>query len=229
MGLYDLLLSNLAEQFLPPRKRLTKMLAWVGGVLFSPIQWYYDLFYSWAFNTSSESDYNVLSAYTSGDIVKWTDGSVYICVADTAAGILPNDRNYWIKQADYELGIFWRSNYTGQKLQLEYALNRNYSTTFNQPPTASEIYVTTNVIDTNAFTVGISSSESSTAAINGDAQYFVGTAYTYDTIALTIFVPNAVLAALEGESSPYTKAKKRVLTYANQFIIAGITAEVEGY
>jgi hypothetical protein len=229
MGLFDLTYSNLGEQLLPPRKRLTAMIAWVGGVLLSPLQWLHDLFNLWAFNKDNTKDYELATVYSVGEMVKWLDGSVYICIAATTAGILPNDTNYWLKYSDYDLGLYWRANYTGQKLQLEYALNRNYSTTFEQPPNPSEIYVTTTAIDTNGFTVGIDSTETSTAAVNGDAEFFVGESYTYDVYSLIIYVPTATLAALEGESSPYTKAKKRILTYANQLIFAGVTAKVEAY
>ena len=122
---------------------------------------------------------------------------------------------------------------TGQKLSLEYVLNKHYGTTFRQPSVGtSDIYIEDIDIDVNYFVAGIDGEESSFAAISGqDALQFVGESYTYDTEAMVIWVPDAALSAITqgSEISPYPESSKVVLSYAYRFIFAGIIARVEPY
>ena len=142
------------------------------------------------------------------------------------------DTNYWVLVSE-NVGLRQRAAVTGQKLLLEWVLNKHYGTTFRQPAIGtSDIYVGGINIDTNYFVSGIDGSESSFAAISGqDAMQFVGISYTYDTESLVIMVPDATLDAITqgSEVSPYPLAQKVVLFYANKFIFGGIIAKVQGY
>jgi hypothetical protein len=131
------------------------------------------------------------------------------------------------------VGLIPRANVTGQKLLLEYVLNKHFNTTFRQPAVGtSDIYVENLHVDTATFLVGVGSADSSSAALNGEtARDFVGIEYDYNQYALIIWVPSATLFAISGslESSPYPEAQKIVLFYANRFIFAGIKAQVAEY
>jgi hypothetical protein len=215
---------------LPPLKRVSKFLAF-GYILVKPLQWLRDVFFDSYAGALTYSDWDISTSYSIGDKVKYTDYCSYISLTNSNLGNVPTDTVNWYLISNDYVGLRQRSNFTGQKLLLEYALNKHYSTTFNQPPTLSDIYITTNLIDVMPFTTGSLATNTSSAALNSaTAQDFVGTSYTYDTISLTINVPNATLnTIIGGEVAPYPKAKQSVLTYSQKLIFAGIEAEVVGY
>lgn len=229
MSIYSLTYSIFWKQMLPPFKRLVNNLAW-GAVVTKPLQWLRDLFFDDYADGLTYSLYGGATNYMIGDKVKYTTNGLYICIVDNTQFIEPTNTTNWYKISDEYVGVRHRANYNGQKKVLEYALNKHFNTTFNQPPTDSAIYLTTNPTDTNYFAVGVDYSNTSSAAISGLlAIDFVGTSYNYDQYELTINVPNATLGLIAGESAPYPNAKRAVLAYANKLIFAGIEAEVVGY
>jgi hypothetical protein len=231
MSIYNLNTENFGKHLMPPYKRLPRYLSWI-YVLLYPLQWLHDLF----FNTYADGDYSavwdVSSTYTKGQVVQYLDYQTYVAIQNVPIFTPCIDTNYWLLVGD-NVGLRQRANVTGQKLLLEWVLNKHYNTTFRQPAIGtSDIYVAGVAIDTNYFVAGIDGQESSFAAISGqDAIQFVGTSYTYDTESLIIYVPNATLDLItQGtESAPYPEAQKVVLYYAYRFIFAGIIAKVEGY
>lgn len=230
MSIYTLDYNLFWRQMMPPLKRVARFLA-LGYIWMKPLQWLRDVFFNDYALALSYVDWDISNSYSIGDKVKYTDYCSYISLTNSNLGNLPTDTTNWYLISNDYVGIEPRSHYTGQKLLLEYALNKHYSTTFNQPPTLSDIYITTNSIDVFPFSVGELATDTSAAAISGVyAKDFVGTVYTYDTISLTINVPNATLATIiGGEIAPYPKAKQSVLTYSQKLIFAGIEAEVVGY
>lgn len=231
MSIYDWTASIFGEQFLPPYKRLDRFKSWI-QVLLTPIQYDHDLFYNQYANGEYDYVWDSVSTYTKGDVVFYLDYQLYIAIQDVPIMTPCIDTNYWVLVSE-NVGLRQRAAVTGQKLLLEWVLNKHYGTTFRQPAIGtSDIYVGGINIDTNYFVSGIDGSESSFAAISGqDAMQFVGISYTYDTESLVIMVPDATLDAITqgSEVSPYPLAQKVVLFYANKFIFGGIIAKVQGY
>lgn len=230
-SIYDLTTSIFGEQFTPPYKRLPRYLSWI-NVLLYPIQYTHNLFFKQYANGEYDFVWDSVSTYSKGDVVMYLDYQLYIAIQDVPIMTPCIDTSYWVL-ASQNVGLRQRSAVTGQKLLLEWVLNKHYGTTFRQPAIGtSDIYVAGIAIDTNYFVAGIDGTESSFAAISGeDAVQFVGTAYTYESESLIIYVPNATLDAITqgSEAPPYPLAQKVVLFYAYKFIFAGIIAKVEGY
>lgn len=231
MSIYNLNTDNFGKQLTPPYKRLPRYLAWI-SVLLSPIQWLHDLFFNNYANGEYSAIWDSVSTYPKDTVVQYLDYQIYIATRDVPIMTPCIDTNYWILIGD-NVGLRQRASVTGQKLLLEWVLNKHYNTTFRQPAIGtSDIYVGGVAIDTNYFVAGINGEESSFAAISGeDARQFVGISYTYATESLIINVPNATLDLItQGtEIAPYPEAQKVVLFYANKFIFAGIIAKVQGY
>lgn len=230
-SIYDFTASIFAEHMLPPLKRLARYKSWI-GVLLNPIQYGRDLFYNQYANGDYDIYWDSISTCNKGDIVVYLDYQIYIARRNVPIMTPCTDTNYW----DYvspNVGLKKLAAITGQKLSLEYVLNKHYGTTFRQPSVGtSDIYIEDIDIDVNYFVAGIDGEESSFAAISGqDALQFVGESYTYDTEAMVIWVPDAALSAITqgSEISPYPEAQKVVLSYAYRFIFAGIIARVEPY
>lgn len=232
MSIYDFTTSIFGEQFLPPYKRLSRYKSWV-EVLLTPIQWLQRVM----FDTYAKGEY--LEVYDSGstylfnDVVQWVDYRLYKALQNVPISTPCSNTTYWILVSEDNVGLRQRAGATGQKLSLEFILNKHYNTVFTQPIIGiSAIYIASLPVDTNYFVAGIDGTQSSYAAISGqNAEQFVGESYNYDTESLAIYVPNVTLDAISLglESSPYPNAQKTVLTYANQFIFAGIITKVVGY
>jgi len=230
--IYDFNTSIFGEQFLPPYKRNDKYKSWV-GVLLYPLQWLRDRFYDNYAYGIYDYIWDSGVAYNTNDVVSYLDYNFYIAVQNVPMNTPCTDTNYWMLVSD-NVGAVPRANVTGQKLLLEWVLNKHYNTTFRQPIIGglSDIHVGTFAIDTIAFTSGLDGTDSSQAAISGsDAMAFVGESYTYDTESLWIYVPNSILDIISNytESAPYPEAQKTVLNYANRVIFGGIIAKVVPY
>jgi len=230
--IYDFNTTIFGEQFLPPYKRNDKYKSWV-GVLLYPLQWLRDRFYDNYAYGIYDFIWDSGVAYNINDVVSYLDYNFYIAVQNVPMNTPCTDTNYWMLVSD-NVGAVPRANVTGQKLLLEWVLNKHYNTTFRQPIIGglSDIHVGTFAIDTIAFTSGLDGTDSSQAAISGsDAMAFVGESYTYDTESLWIYVPNSILDIINNytESAPYPEAQKTVLNYANRVIFGGIIAKVVPY
>lgn len=229
MAIFDLDYTLFVKNMLPPRKRMERFISYL-TVLTYPLQWLRDIIFDDYYQGINYNAYSALDTYNIGDRLKWEENGLYICIQPTTAGIPPSNTDYFYKISHEYVGINTRVNYTGQKKVLEYALNKHFNTTFNQPPTDSEIYLVTNITDVNYFVSGIGEDLSSCAALDSaTATSAVGTSYTYNAYELSIYVPNTKLASIAGEIAPYTNAKEAVLSFANDLIIGGIQAEVIGY
>ena len=231
MSIYDWTASIFGEQFLPTHKRKDRYKSWV-NVLLTPIQYVHDLFFNNYANGEYDYVWDAVSTYQKNEVVMYFDYQLYIAIQNVPIMTPCIDTNFWVLVSD-NVGLRQRANVTGQKLLLEWVLNKHYGTTFRQPAIGtSDIYVAGVLIDTNYFVSGIDGLESSFAAISGqDAEQFVGISYTYETESLIIWVPNATLDLISQgtEIAPYPNAQKTVLFYAYKFIFAGVIAKVEGY
>lgn len=229
--IYEIDFNDRGNDAMPPNKRKPRILSLLYAFLW-PLQYLRDLFFNTYVKGQYSAEWGPIPTYTKDQVVMFVDYQLYIAIQNVPIMTPCIDTNFWVLVSD-NVGLRQRANTTGQKLSLEYVLNKHYGTTFRQPAIGtSDIYVVNNHIDTNYFVAGIDGGESSFAAISGeDAKEFVGTGYTYESESLVIFVPNATLDAISqsSESAPYLLAQKIVLFYANRFIFAGIIARVEGY
>jgi len=231
-SIYDITFNDRAKDAIPPEKRVPRILSLIYAFLY-PLQWLRDLFFNVYAKGQFSGAYNSGSTYTKDQIVMYVDYQLYIAKRNVPILTPCIDTNYWMLASIENVGLTPRANVTGQKLLLEYVLNKNFNTTFRQPAVGtSDIYVENQHVDTATFTVGTDPENTSKAAIDGEtALDYVGLSYDYNPYALIIWVPTATLYEITGstESSPFPEAQKIVLFYANRYIFAGIKAQVIEY
>lgn len=216
-----------AENFLPPKKRLPRYLAWV-RVLLSPLQVLYDTMFGTYRSGNPAADYSLLVTYAIGDQVKYIDKAIYQCYVATTAGILPTDSTYWFKIQDKFVGVEPRTKYNSQRLIFEWALNEWFGTTFVNTPGASDIYIEAVSDYLGAFYAGYDESESSEVVYaNNTATAFI----QYDNIPndyinFTIYIPNPVWLALGANTNDRDQVVRNI---ADLYVYAGIAYTITPY
>jgi hypothetical protein len=150
--------------------------------------------------------------------------SIYIAVQNTSDE--PSYTNAWIMVSPNFMGNDFRLAIRGEKLNLEYALNIWFNTTFRQLPLVSDIFLTTNTIIDSVLRVGINEFESSKIYQNISSEFVIN-GYTFtDQYNLTINVPIAVYNALGTTNDIRTSIIK---SFADLYISAGITYKIQTY
>jgi hypothetical protein len=107
---------------------------------------------------------------------------IYISLVDSNTTEPPSSS--WEIYLPSYIGVDERILYNGQKLVLEYALNRFYFTNFRQPPLVSDIYINNAAISALGFLVGSTEPFSSTVALTDiatDTDWSIGT-YPINTL-----------------------------------------------
>lgn len=226
MSLYDFDIDLYVEQITPPNRRKNIFLSWLKAIL-SPLQYLHTLFFSYFVGGSSAAAYSNVTAYVAGDLVKYTDKSIYECILATT-GNAPTNSTYWRKIQNSFVGVREQAKYSAQNCVFEYALNKWFGTTWSITVGASDIFITTNSIVTNAFLVGSDSTESSAASFNDFlAVDFVGLPpSSFDQNAFTINVPTAVFNAL---GSTTAEREAQIRFYADKIKLAGTIYNIVTY
>jgi hypothetical protein len=149
MPIYDLDINPVAIEQLPPDKRYPSNIALITGLL-APLQWAHDLIFNSFYVGSSAPIYSP-GAYNYLDQVIYNK-QVYVSLIAANTDV-PTTDNWELIQSNF-IGIKERILYNGQKLVLEYALNKEFGTTFRQPPAQSDIYITNVAAIKSGFFVG---------------------------------------------------------------------------
>jgi len=161
--------------------------------------------------------------YTRYSVVRYAK-SIYIAAENTSDE--PTFSNAWILVSPNFMGNDMRLAIRGEKLNLEFALNTWFNTTFKQPPLVSDIYLTTNTIIDRIFRVGSIESDCS-KVYNDVSSEFVINSYSFtDQFNLTINVPLAVYNALGATNDIRTSI---IRNFADLYISAGITYNITTY
>lgn len=222
-SIYTVDYASLGTELLPPDKRKTNMRAFVTAIL-SPVQYALNLFLG-SYRTGNPSAPWVAGTYAKGARVQY-GRAIYESLADSNTAI-PSDTNWWRQiQANF-LGVEERVKYNGQKVVLEYALNRYFSTTFVQPGAGtSDIYITTNTPPAYPFVVGALIATSSTTYPTYSTE-FVLNGYTFiGNYRMTIHMPSGVYTAL----STTTSARDNIVRqFVDTYIPAGISYQIVVY
>ncbi len=223
----DIVVPNLTA----PVKRLPKFLAWLKS-LTQPIQTAWEnLFVDWK-TGSDYLDYNGATTYNLGDKIVWSvDKCVYEAASITAlgigqsfSGVPPSNPVFWQKLNSNFIGADERITYNSQIIILEHALNK----WFQNLTATDQIFINTNSIASNLFLMGETGAYSSAMANNGPfANFFMPNTPNYPTqYNFTINVPAALFATLGTNS---TNRENTVRTFADKYVLAGITYNVTTY
>lgn len=234
MSKYTVNFDLTSVELLPPSKRETESgNDDIENLLFSfaaPLNQLETIF-TYQREGTGANDYDALAVYVLGDLVNYQSRVYYKneITEDYIAGILPTNTDYFVKVLDYIIGLNDRIRFSPNKLILEYALNAIFNTTFNQPPTLSDIYITRLFNDSDCFQAGETEAESSTVAEQDvDSEWSIpetepSGAIQYDYV---VNVPVAVWTALSS-SAPQRDAI--ILSVLNKFKLFGFIAEVQTY
>ena len=124
-------------------------------------------------------------------------------LVSTVAALAWLSQYKWIQVQPNFIGANERASYSCQKLILEYALNKWFNTTFRNPPSVSDIYITVNNITLNSFYYGNSAGTSgytnTTSFQNTPApvsSYFKWSSVLTQQNDYTVHIPIAVYNAL---------------------------------
>jgi len=222
--IYDIDFSKTSVQLLPPDKRFKKQVAWI-NVLMSPLQWLRNLWFGDYINGAVYSDWNNVSTYSKYDRVKYNK-SIYESLVDDNTNNNPTDANYWFQVQVNFIGVSERVNYNGQKLVLEFALNKWFGTTFRQPPLVSDIYINNADVIPGVFVVGGVEAISSSVFRTGSSEVVID-GYTFAAQPnFNIYVPIAVYNALD---TGMINNEKIFRNFADKYIPAGLIYSIITY
>lgn len=219
MSIYNISLSKIVSDLLPPKKRTDENKSFLSGLLTAWHRRSTDLY-----DYKRGSGYPAYSAgtYNQYDIVIF-EKAVYECWVDGTT-TAPTDTSSWKQLNKSFIGVNERQYFNGNKLVLEYALNFWFGTTFSNPPTLSDIYITNNVNLTPTFRVGTTESASSSVGVESSSE-FVPVEYsaTNQPPNFAINVPIAFYTALGAN------AEQIIRDYADKYVATSITYEIITY
>jgi len=219
MSIYNISLSKIVSDLLPPKKRTDSNKSLLSGLLTA-----------WHRRTQDLYDYKRGSGYTpyvAGTYNKYDlvifEKAVYECWVDGTT-TAPTDTSSWKQLNKSFIGVNERQYFNGNKLVLEYALNYWFGTTFSNPPTLSDIYITNNVNLTPTFRVGTTEAKSSAVGLLTSNQ-FVPVDYSANTPqpSFAINVPIAFYTSLGAN------AEQIIRDYADKYVVTSITYEIITY
>ena len=222
--MYDVNYNLTVENILVPDKRTTKTVAFnnalVAGIAND---------HSLLFTTYKE--YQILANWTAGtyaknSLVKYGKSIFQSITAGNTTE--PTFSENWRLVSENFLGSDFRLSITGAKLNLEYALNTWFGTTFRQPNIGtSDIFLTTNaVVPINIFRVGASERESSNVYLNISDQFIINSYSFLTQYNLAINVPFAFYTSLGSTDEIRNSIIK---SFANKYINAGLTYQITTY
>lgn len=224
MSIYDITYSQKAIELIPPDKRSNENIAWVQSLL-NQNQYIRDK-YLGDYNTGANyTIWAIATNYNKGYRVIYK-GSVYESLINGNIGNQPIEGKYWTLYQKNFIGASERVYYNGQKIVLEWALNKWFNTTFRQPPLVSDIFIDNNTPAITCFIVGKDNSNSSIVFSDRSSEPI---SYAYNAPIFynaTINVPVAVYNALD--TIPVNR-EKIVRNFADLYIPAGITYNITTY
>lgn len=216
--LYDINFQQQAIENLPPDKRASENVAFVTAVL-SALQWMRDLLFG-SYKKGAIAPAYAPGTYTQYFQVQYNNG-VYESLINGNTDA-PTTSNWRLIQPNF-IGIDERITYNASLLSFEWALNKWFHTTFRQPPSLPDIYITNTVIPPASFVVGINGPASSSVGVR-DSSEFVGPFYDVPVNNnFVINIPTAIYTALG------VNAEQVVRNFADRINNAGLFYTIQTY
>lgn len=221
--IYDINFDDFAVQMLPPDKRYVRMTAWV-RILLSPLQYLRDLWFGSYRTGSTAAQWTNSAPYPKYSLVKYNK-IIYESLIDNNTDLPTVVASWRVVQQNF-IGLSERIYYNGQKLTLEYAMNTWFGTTFRQPPTASDIYVSNNTVTVPVFRSG-GDEDSSSNVFTDRSSEFVINSYTFSVAYnFTVYCPQAVYDALD---PTLINNEKIFRAFVDKYVPAGVTYTITTY
>ena len=214
MSLYNISFYNKIIELLPPDKRQGINVRWLQSLV-SPLQYLRDKFLG-DYKVGSNYPLWVAGTYAQGAKVVYKQVVYESLVSGNTAQ--PPSANWTIYLPSF-IGVDQRVLFNGQKLVLEYALNERFSTTFRQPPSTSDIYITNNTLGIPFFRVGGVEAISSKSYSNNSSEVVINSYTISIQYNFTINIP----------TSAYSGYPQEVNDFVRRFIPAGLTYNIVTY
>ena len=215
--IYEIDYDVKAVEWTPPNKRGLLNISFIRTVFMQPIQYVRDLFLG-AFRLGYPfPTWSSLATYSKGQKIAFKE-VIYESLEDSNTDV-PTSAKWRIYLPSF-IGVNERIKYNGQKLILEYALNKRFGTSFRQPTLQSDIYITTVPYVVVGFVVAQSETPSSSVGqtTSDDA---IGYSYPFSHVTnFSINVPAAVYATISEEE---------VRQFVDKIIPAGLNYTVSSY
>lgn len=158
MSIFDVNFSNFKDNVLPVDKREPVQKGWIQTFI-AVVQYLRDKVLG-DYRTGSNYDQWSAGTYNIHDKVMYNQ-VVYESLIDGNTDTPPSEN--WAVWLPSFIGSDERKYFNGQKVVLEYALNKYYGTTFRQPPLVSDIYIDNLGVDIVGFVVGVDDEYCSTS------------------------------------------------------------------
>lgn len=224
MSIYSIDFAKRVVQLLPPDKRMGKHVAWM-KTLMKPLQWFRDLWFGEYLTGTTAAPWNSGVTYAKYARVRYSK-SVYESLVDDNLNKVPTDTAFWMQVQENFIGLQERIQYNGQKLVLEFALNKWFDTTFRQPPAQPDIYITRNQISQPVFRVAGDEEASSASFGNGSTEFVINQYSFASQPNFTINIPTAVYNSLD----PSGQNNENIIRdFANRYVPAGLLYTIQTY
>ena len=221
--IYDIDFTKQAPQLLPPDKRFTRNIAFA-KILLYPLQYLRDLWFGSYRTGSTATLWTVSTPYAKYTQVKYNK-IVYESLKAANTDNPTVVASWRVVQPNF-IGVFERVQYNGQKLVLEYAMNTWFGTTFRQPSSVSDIYISNNAMPVPFFRSTNADLSSSSVNLATSSEYVIN-GYSFATVKnFTIYCPVAVYNALDGTLINNDKIFR---AFVDRYVPAGITYQIVTY
>jgi len=217
MPIYDVNINPITIELLPPDKRTVTTNPLLQALL-NPLQWARDLFFGSYYGGSTAPLYAPGTYNYLNQVIY--NKKVYSSLINGNTD-LPTTSNWQLVQNNF-IGLKERILYNGQRLVLEYALNKEYDTTFRQPNNISDIYISTNAYIAPIFIIGLTEDKSSTISTKGSSEYVGISDAVAARIDFTIHIPIATYTAQGGNDNIFRN-------FIDQYVPVGITYIISTY
>jgi hypothetical protein len=222
--MYNVNYNTAIENLLVPDKRTKKTVAF-NTALVTDVSNNHSLLFE------TYKNYTILPNWTAGtyaknELVKYGK-SIFQSVESGNTG-QPTISDKWRLVSENFLGSDFRLSITGEKLNLEYAINTWFGSIFRQPSAGiSDIFLeTNNAVVLPVFRVGINEFESTSVFSNVSEQLVVNS-YSFATqYNITINIPLALFNSLGATDEIRTSI---VRAFADKYINAGLTYKIQTY
>jgi signal peptidase I len=183
-------------------------------------------------NLPTNATYFSVKTFVLGDTIKYVDRSVYYCIVENTNGVPPVNFTYWEKLQDNFIGLDERIATTAQVIVLENILNKWFGTSFNYPTAVNDVFLSSNIVDTDSFFYGVDEDESSSVYLTDSIQLdainlgYADVEFNYD-----VNIPLAVYDGLSpDEATGYTTTKTAIASsFVSKYNQAGITFQIVTY
>lgn len=224
-------IETLAAQNLPVLKRITRWLLWAQGVVY-PLAWRMGQWVQYMKGTDVDNWSGAVS-YAKGDQIIY-NYAVYESLIGSNLGITPDtDANSWIKINNSFIGMAERAWFGGGRLNLEWALNRYFQTTFRQPddpitPTPSQIYITNTAPQYVSF-VSFTTEPLTSKVYTTQTSDFVFTKEVYGIATSYKFTIHIPLVKYNSLGSTPSIRESIVRQFADKYVVSGVYYEIVTY